>query len=303
MRTSARRRRLAWAAYLIALAGTIGLFNAAPGFAATYAPLRPLHSLSHLVLRYETPLSFPNGALATAAPLSNAIIKAAHADFDYLHYETVGDLGGFEPAPIGKYLTGTTGHAVGNGPRIPHVPFLGAAGHGTKVYGFIHGLGPTTTTIPSGPTTTTIPSGATTTTTVPRGTSTTTPTSPQRPPLYIDMTNNHNHHPVLNARNMEPGSTASETVVIGNHGKVPFVVRLRSVGSTNALAKTLRLTVAVVGGRVLYSGKISTRGVRIGYLPIGHSFDLRISLHLPRSAGNSFQLKQAKLDLYWTGQG
>lgn len=297
-------RRLRYgAAALVAAAGVASFTMAA---AATGGSLeRPDSHLSHIYLRYKTPLQYPNGSLATSPPLSPAVIPAAEADFTYLSFEQVSDLGGFEPAPIGEYLSGTTGHAVANGPRQAHVPFLGGAGrNGTKIYGFVHGLTPPTT-VPTPPPST-IPTPPTTSTTVPgapSSTTTTTTTLPVRPPLYIKMTNNHNRHPLIRATNMAPGDVARETVVLGNRGDVPFVVRLRTVGSSNALARQLRLTVRVVGGSLLYSGRLSASGVRIARLSPGQSIDLWVSLRLPRSAGNGLQLRRVRLDLYWSGQG
>lgn len=272
-----------------AAAAGIVIALARPAAASLPAPARPVGHLARLQLDYETPLEYPGGRPATAPALEAGVVAASEADFSFLRYETVGDLGGFVPAPIGRYLTGTVGRAVGNGPRIPHVPFLGKAGQGIKVYGFVPGKTPRvpTTTAPAGP-----PPPVTTTTVV----------SPPTP-LYIEMTNNHDKHPVIDATNMAPGDTVRETVVIGNAGTVPFDVTLRSLGDTGALARDLRLTVAVIGGPVLYSGGLDASAVPIGHLGVGQSIDLDISLHLPSSAGNALQQKSARVGLFWTGEG
>lgn len=285
MRPSSRPALLGSAALALALSLALTT-EAAAG--SSRAVIHPSAALSRVVLNYEAPLTLPDGAPVELAPLEKAVIAAATTDFAYLRYESQDDLGGFEPAPIGRLIATVGGRAVGKGPASAQLPLIGKAGKGTTVFGLI----------PSSPTST-IPA-RTPTTTVPK----TVPTTTAPPaPLHIKMTNSHNAAPLITAVNMAPGDTASDTVVIANAGTVPFTVTLQATSSNSPLASLLQLTISVVGGSQLYTGPLSASGVRIARLGVGQSIELDVALHLRKRAGNEFQNQKVSMDLSWTGQG
>lgn len=277
-----------------AVAGTLCSFALSPAGAATNPTVQhPSKLLTRIVLDYQTALKEPDGMDASLPGLEQAVEPAAEADFAYLRYETRGDLGGFEPAPRGRFVSLTTGRAVGNGPSVANIPLLARAGKDTTVFGLRPGA-PSTTLPPT--TTTTIPSTSTTVPTI--------PTTTRPPPsLYLKMRNNHGSQALLDATNMAPGDTASRTVTLSNVGTIPFTLSLQTAGSSNALARLLTLrVVAVVSGNVLYHGSLNASGVRIANLAVNQSIELVVSLHLPRDAGNSLQNQTVKLNLFWNGE-
>lgn len=168
--------RYVLAAALLSAAGgaavTTAPAGASPGgghtaFAAP-AVQRPTPELVPIVLDYTPPLTF-DGTTVFVPPLEHAIIPAALEDFDHLRYILRTDLGGFMPAPVGHYLSATTGRAVTAASKQAQVPLLTQVGKQVTIFGYHPG-----TTVPS----TTAPPGRTT---VPP-TRRTTPTTPVTPP-------------------------------------------------------------------------------------------------------------------------
>lgn len=136
--------------------------------AATPAVQHPTPGLVPVVLNYTPPLTF-DGTTVFVPPLEHAVVPAALEDFGHLRYLQRTDLGGFEPAPVGHFLSATTGRAITAAPKQAQVPLLTQIGKKVTVFGYHPG-----TTIPS----TSAPPGRTT---VPP-TRRTTPTTPVTPP-------------------------------------------------------------------------------------------------------------------------
>ncbi|MDA8297391.1 MAG: hypothetical protein M0004_12535 [Actinomycetota bacterium] len=148
---------------------------------------------------------------------------------------------------------------------------------------------PTTTTSAS---TTTTSGAPVTTTTAPAGT--------------VEMTNNHDGHSFLNATNMAPGSSSSDTVTIGNVGTAGFELTLEPTTSTNGLARALNLAITMDSSprTVEYDGLLANvpASLPIERLAAGASTTFTFTLSLPTSAGNDLQNQSAQLDLTWVGQ-
>ncbi|MHB1989076.1 MAG: hypothetical protein ACYCSF_14050 [Acidimicrobiales bacterium] len=284
---------------LVAVAVVVVSVLARPVTAGAVAPSSVQHpsaALTRISLDYQAPLTLPDGRTAVLVPLEQGLIAAAEADFAYLRYLTTDDLGGFAPAPLGRFADTASGRTIGAGRSTAAIPFLSKVGDKVTVFGYQPGTPPPPPTVPPTTPTTTVPP----TTIVPP--TTTVPTTTV-PPLFIAMTNNHGNHALIHATNMAPGDSASEIVVLANAGTVPFGLSMQAIGSQNALARALILVVSFAGGPVLYSGPLSASGVRIEHLVVGQSVQLRVTLHLPLDAGNDLQSKSVTLDLIWNGVG
>lgn len=122
------------------------------------------------------------------------------------------------------------------------------------------------------------------------------------------MTNNHDGHSIINASNLEPGSTITSDVTIGNAGTLPFVLSLTTSSSShNLLALLLRLTVTKLAAnpandRVIYSGGLTGSIANIETMQPGDTTPFAVTMSLPVTAGNAVQGKLASVDLTWTGQ-
>lgn len=156
----------------------------------------------------------------------------------------------------------------------------------------------TTSPPPTSTTSTTAPPSTTTSTTSPPTTTTTTTPPPSE---YISMSNSKGTLPVIVATNMEPGESASETLVLANTGAAPFELSMRSTPtSSNKLTRELKLIVTnASGGAVYYDGSLSAATVQIAHLEVNQSIRLFVTLELPLTAGNDVQDETATLDLHW----
>lgn len=115
------------------------------------------------------------------------------------------------------------------------------------------------------------------------------------------MSNSKGTLPVIVATNMEPGESASETLVLANTGAAPFELSMRSTPtSSNKLTRELKLIVTnASGGAVYYDGSLSAATVQIAHLEVNQSIRLFVTLELPLTAGNDVQDETATLDLHW----
>jgi hypothetical protein len=84
---------------------------------------RPNPALVGVQLDYVNPLP-------TLAPLSPRVVAPAIADFRFLAYLRVTDLGGFRPAPVGETFSSGGRTLVGSASRTSEIPRLAQAGGG-----------------------------------------------------------------------------------------------------------------------------------------------------------------------------
>jgi hypothetical protein len=199
------RARLVAAASLMGVAGIVVALTSTGGTGAAQSITRPTTPLSTVRLDYSLPPLNSNGTTATIQPLMGSVVNAALADYNELHFLKRGDLGGFEPAPVGEFYTTLSGRSLSSSAITPQIPLFARAGTNLNQqvtsFAFTSGaseplppfspnLSPQTTqpvapgssrpivyfqgTIPT--TTTTIPAGGTTTTTTPGAPTTSTPT-------------------------------------------------------------------------------------------------------------------------------
>lgn len=183
--------------------------------------------------------------------------------------------------------------------------------------------GPGTTTAPAPPPTTTTgrppPTTTTTTTTTTAPTTTTSPTStgagpppPSSPPgttscgtAGLAIFSNRSGCRI-EAFNMAPGGSASETVIVRNDSGQAFTLSLRAAGTTNQLWNDLRFGVwqdgtaapAPLPPLTFWLGHDSD----LGMLQPGESIRFELELYLPTSASNTDQGLRADIDLIWRAQ-
>jgi hypothetical protein len=200
------RPRLVLAASLMSVAGIVVALTSIGGTGAAQSIARPTTSLSNVKLDYALPALDSDGTTTTISPLMGSVVNAALADYNELHYLKRGDLGGFEPAPVGEYYTVLSGRALASSAVTPQIPLFAKAGtdlnQQVTSFAFTSGvseplppfspnLSPQTTqpavpgssvptvyfkgTIPTTTTTTTPPSGGTSTSTTPAASTATTP--------------------------------------------------------------------------------------------------------------------------------
>jgi hypothetical protein len=87
-------------------------------------------------LDYVGPILDVSGKTAALPPLAHAVIAQAVADQQYLAYKSVGDLGGFVPAPTGLFAASSGGHnLVGLRLGVSQIPQFAQAANG-KVNSF-----------------------------------------------------------------------------------------------------------------------------------------------------------------------
>jgi hypothetical protein len=99
------------------------------------------------LLDYVGPIRGAGGQPATLTPLDPAVIVEAVADRQYLAFKTVGDLGGFAPAPTGQFALSSGGrNLVGGTAGGSEIPQFAQAADG-KVNSFA-AVGPGTFTPP-----------------------------------------------------------------------------------------------------------------------------------------------------------
>ena len=97
----------------LAVLATVAAALAAPALAHAAPPIqRPDPATYPVTLDYTNPLPGPDGGAATLSTLDQGVIVAATDDRQYLAYATIGDLGGFEPAPVGSIALSSGGHDV-----------------------------------------------------------------------------------------------------------------------------------------------------------------------------------------------
>jgi hypothetical protein len=203
------RPRLVAVASLVSVAGIVVALTSTGGTGAAQSIARPTSSLSTVKLDYALPALNSSGTSTTIQPLMGSVVNAALADYNELHFLKRGDLGGFEPAPVGEFYTVLSGRSLSSSAITPQIPLFAKAGTNLNQqvtsFAFTSGaseplppfspnLSPQTTqpvtpgssvpivyfqgTIPT--TTTTIPattpSGGTTSSTAPPASSSTTPT-------------------------------------------------------------------------------------------------------------------------------
>jgi hypothetical protein len=122
-----------------AAAVVLGLGAFAPARAAAASEpeiARPNPALVSPLLDYVGPIPGVGGKAAILAPLQYAVIAQAVADQQYLAFKTVGDLGGFAPAPTGQFALSSGGHnLVGHTTGGSEIPQFAQAADG-KVNSF-----------------------------------------------------------------------------------------------------------------------------------------------------------------------
>ncbi|MGH8979660.1 MAG: hypothetical protein ACRDWE_01375 [Acidimicrobiales bacterium] len=129
---------------------------------------RPTRRLVTVTVDYSAPLELSGGAV-TVPPLEHAVVAAAFEDFYYLKYLRTNDLGGFAPAPVGRFVSTTTGRSVTRAPKRAQIPLLTKVGRRVTIFGYGPGTEVPSTSAPVPPKT------------VPP-TAHTTPKTPVRPP-------------------------------------------------------------------------------------------------------------------------
>lgn len=176
---------------------------------------------------------------------------------------------------------------------------------------------PTTTTTrpppPPPPTTTTTTTPGTTTTTATTTTVPTATTTPSPPPPAPPGTTSCSSGGLalfsnlsacrIEATNMAPGGSATETVTVRNDSGQAFTLSLRAAGTTNQLWNDLRFGVWESGTAapsplpplLFWEGQDND----LGTLLPGESVRFQLELFLPTSASNADQGLRATIDLIW----
>ena len=115
----------------VAVSSAFGFFGAATAHAAAPPVARPNPALVEIRLDYVSPLRGVSGAPAALAALYHAVIAQAVADQRYLAYQSTEDLGGFLPAPVGRFAVSSGGHnVVGAALGVSQIPQLAQAAGG-----------------------------------------------------------------------------------------------------------------------------------------------------------------------------
>lgn len=104
-----------------------------PATASAAPPIaRPNPALIGVHLDYVTPIRGVSGSVAHLPPLGEGVIGAAVADQTFLDFRTVGDLGGFLPAPVGQsaYRGGGGRSLIGVSRHATQIPQYAEAANG-----------------------------------------------------------------------------------------------------------------------------------------------------------------------------
>lgn len=119
----------------VALAATLARSGFGAETSANGRPVHPNPAISNIAVDYGAAPRAPDGSPSNLGPLGPAVIAQALADNTYLAYQTVGDLGGFKPAPVGYLAWSSGGHAIVGETFKSQVPHYAKAGDG-KVNSF-----------------------------------------------------------------------------------------------------------------------------------------------------------------------
>lgn len=335
MRSCSRHARRLGGAGLVATTQLILVMAGVPVPAGATPIQRPSPTFVEppLAGAYGPPLTV-DGQVASLEPLEPSVTAAALSDYGRLHYLEASDLGGFVPAPPGRFLVLTPGRTLGANGTVPEIPLYAEAGNGqVSAFAFVPGSPANTKPVVPQPDNGTAPPGGgaapggngggqpgnggaatggdlptptnrPTPTTTPPGPpptpppSTTTTTTPG--PQFIALNNDHNGNSLINAVNMAPGSSASALVVLTNVGTLPFTLYVAPQNASGQLASVMSLTVsAASSGQVFYSGPLTGPQSSVTYLSPGASIECRVTMTLSRTAGNSLQGRSASVDLVW----
>lgn len=312
---------IALAAGLILVATAAAGGRPIPPLLATAGPQLvryPDPLLTNFALDYTKPLLSLDGGIASLlGPSSAAVVCASSIDVANLEYQTVGDLGGFVPAPIGgSALTGPGRTLVGK-PETAEVPHDGTQGcGGGESYTYAHGLpngghhvphfGPPPP--PPGSN-----SGAPGTNQCFSG-CTTPPHRPPHPPGSpgtcgtpgLSIVSNLPHCRIY-VVNQKPGDSTLERMTITNTSSRGYALYLHVGGTPNAFWDDLEMGVWQHGTPAptpLPPLGFWTNGFeKLGTLKPGHSVRYTIELYLPPPTGNTAQRQTAKIHLVWRAVG
>lgn len=281
---------------LVLTGAVLGAAAASAAGAPTAPPVhRPDPFLTNITLDYAEPLPAPGGGAATLAPLGRGAAGASVRDLAFLRYRSVGDWGGFLPAPVDRLALG---EPVGGARSFTYLP--GAQNGGGPV---VRQQPP-----PSPPATTTPGNGCFGGCAPPpgrrrrhggRGRS---GAAGSCGTAGLAITSDRPHCRIL-VLNRKPGDSGYEHVTVTNTSSSRYVLSLQAAGDGNPLWDELEMGVWKSGGpppdplpplrfwRAQYT--------RLATLSPGQSVHLTIALHLPQTAGNADQRLRAAVDFQW----
>lgn len=282
--------------------------------ASSSPPAPPLQHpdpfLTNLSLDYVNPIAAPGGGAATLQPVGAPAAQAAEADLAYLRYRTVGDWGGFLPAPVGRLALGEPGGSVRSF-TFRHANHSGgrpSQGHG----GQGHGGAPI---VPPPP----LPGPRPGPKPGPNGCF----SGCHKPAKHhthhkhrrkkrggagncgtagLSITSNLKHCRI-NVLDRRPGQGTFERLTIRNTSSSGYVLSFRATGRHNPLWNDLQLGIWKHGKPAptpLPPLRFwTTQFTKLATLAPGKSVRLTIEMYLPPSAGNGDQSLRAVVSFLW----